>query len=87
MPDGVICATNILYLEQLSQSEIKIQSHVNKAGGVGFTSLNMFISQQQAPPTRPPVGREIPVMDASLHAAWFRGRERETPLFLTVATG
>ena len=38
-------------LQLHSQSDIEIQSHVNKAGGVGFTSLNMFIAQQ-APPTR-----------------------------------
>ena len=32
-------------LQLHSQSDIEIQSHVNKAGGVSFTSLNMFISQ------------------------------------------
>ena len=64
-------------LQLHSQSDIEIQSHVNKAGGVGFTSLNMFIAA--AGPAH--AGWEIPVMDASLHAALEGGKGRRPYFF------
>ena len=67
----ILCT--LIRRQLFSEPMIEVHSLVNKGGGVGFTSLNMFISQQAAGPAHAAAGWEIPVMDASLHAAWFTG--------------